>query len=86
MKVLSSSGPTKRSKGGEKENTVLFVCVENAGRSQMAEGFFRKYAPRGYFTVSAGTRPSGELNPLAVQQPMPLSSNTARRREAAVGF
>jgi arsenate reductase (thioredoxin) len=52
----------------------------------MAEGFFRKYAPRGYFTVSAGTRPSGELNPLAVQQPMPLSSNTARRREAAVGF
>ena len=43
------------------------MCVENAGRSQMAEGFFRKYAPSGYFTVSAGTRPSGELNPLAVQ-------------------
>ena len=31
-----------------KEKTVLFVCVENSGRSQMAEGFFRKYAPRGY--------------------------------------
>jgi arsenate reductase (thioredoxin) len=38
------------------EKTVLFVCVENAARSQMAEGFFRKYAPRGYFTISAGTR------------------------------
>jgi arsenate reductase (thioredoxin) len=25
--------------------TILFVCVENAGRSQMAEGFFRKYTP-----------------------------------------
>jgi len=27
------------------EKTVLFVCVENAGRSQMAEGFFNKNAP-----------------------------------------
>ena len=33
----------------------------------MAEGFFRKYAPRGYAALSAGTRPSGEINPLAVQ-------------------
>jgi len=46
---------------------VLFVCVENAGRSQMAEGFFRKYAPRGYATLSAGTKPSGEINPLAIE-------------------
>ena len=36
--------------------SVLFVCVENAGRSQMAEGFFRRYAPRGYMTLSAGTK------------------------------
>ena len=49
------------------DKTVLFVCVENAGRSQMAEGFFRKYAPRGYVTLSAGTKPSGEINPLAVE-------------------
>jgi protein-tyrosine-phosphatase len=52
---------------GEEEKTVLFVCVENAGRSQMAEAFFRKYAPRGYLTVSAGTRPVGEINPVAIQ-------------------
>jgi arsenate reductase (thioredoxin) len=49
------------------DKTVLFVCVENAGRSQMAEGFFRKYASRGYVTLSAGTKPSGEINPLAVE-------------------
>src|SRR5215204_668851 len=49
------------------DKTVLFVCVENAGRSQMAEGFFRKYAPRGYTTLSAGTKPSGEINPLAIE-------------------
>lgn len=47
--------------------TVLFVCVENAGRSQIAEGFFRKYAPHGYWAVSAGTRPAPQINPLAVQ-------------------
>jgi arsenate reductase (thioredoxin) len=39
------------------KKTILFVCVENAGRSQMAEGFFRKYAPEGYEPASAGTKP-----------------------------
>jgi arsenate reductase len=50
------------------ERTILFVCVENAGRSQMAEGFFnQKYAPKGYRAISAGTRPISQINPLAVQ-------------------
>lgn len=47
--------------------TILFVCVENAGRSQMAEGFFNRYAPKGFRAVSAGTRPAAQINPLAVQ-------------------
>jgi arsenate reductase len=46
---------------------MLFVCVENAGRSQMAEGFFTKYAPEGYEPVSAGTKPVSQINPLAIQ-------------------
>jgi arsenate reductase (thioredoxin) len=46
---------------------MLFVCVENAGRSQMAEGFFRKYAPEGYEPLSAGTRPLSQINLLAIQ-------------------
>jgi protein-tyrosine-phosphatase len=33
----------------------------------MAEGFFRKYAPKGYATLSAGTMPVSEINPLAIQ-------------------
>ena len=49
------------------KKTVLFVCVQNAGRSQMAEGFFRKYAPKEYEAISAGTMPVSEINPLAVQ-------------------
>jgi arsenate reductase len=47
--------------------TVLFVCVENAGRSQMAEGFFKKYAPKGFKTLSAGTNPVSQINPLVVE-------------------
>ena len=48
------------------KNMVLFVCVENAGRSQMAEAFFRKYAPDSYKAISAGTRHTFQINPLAV--------------------
>jgi len=49
------------------KKTILFVCVENAGRSQMAEGFLRKYVPEGYEPLSAGTRPISQINPLAIQ-------------------
>ena len=49
------------------KKTILFVCVENAGRSQMAEGFFRKYVPEGYEPLSAGTKPISQINPLAIQ-------------------
>lgn len=52
---------------GKPEKKILFVCVENAGRSQMAEGFFKKYAPKGYIPLSAGTRPTPEINPIAVE-------------------
>ena len=43
---------------------VLFVCVENAGRSQMAEAFARMY---GVDASSAGTVPAGETNPMVVK-------------------
>ncbi len=49
------------------KKTILFVCVENAGRSQMAEGFFREYTPEGYGPISAGTKPTSQLDPVVVQ-------------------
>jgi arsenate reductase (thioredoxin) len=49
------------------KKTILFVCVENAGRSQMAEGFFKKYAPEGFVPASAGTKPISQIDPLAIQ-------------------
>lgn len=51
----------------EPKKSVLFVCVQNAGRSQIAEGFFKKYAPKEYEAISAGTMPVSEINPFAVQ-------------------
>ncbi|MGH9973912.1 MAG: arsenate reductase ArsC [Nitrososphaeraceae archaeon] len=49
------------------EKTILFVCVENAGRSQMAEGFFNKNAPEDYRAISAGTKPVSQINPVVIE-------------------
>ena len=46
---------------------ILFVCVENTGRSQMAEAFFRKFAPTRFVVFSAGTTLSSQLNPIVIQ-------------------
>jgi protein-tyrosine-phosphatase len=46
---------------------ILFVCVENAGRSQMAEGFAKQYGNGKIEAMSAGTMPSREVNPLVIQ-------------------
>jgi arsenate reductase (thioredoxin) len=46
---------------------ILFVCVENAGRSQMAEAFFRKYAQDKFHVSSARTKPSPKVNPMVAQ-------------------
>lgn len=46
--------------------SVLFVCVENSCRSQMAEGFARKLSAGALEPASAGSRPSGVVNPKAI--------------------
>ena len=47
--------------------TVLFVCVHNAGRSQMAAGFLRSLAGNRVQVWSAGSEPKDSINPIAVQ-------------------
>ena len=47
--------------------TVLFVCVHNAGRSQMAAGFLQTLANGKVRVLSAGSAPNESINPLAVQ-------------------
>jgi len=46
---------------------VLFVCVENANRSQMAEAFARIHGGDAVEALSAGSRPSGVINPKAIR-------------------
>jgi arsenate reductase (thioredoxin) len=46
---------------------VIFVCVENSNRSQMAEAFARIHGGDRVEAFSAGSRPSGRVNPKAVQ-------------------
>ncbi|GAA1993973.1 arsenate reductase ArsC [Terrabacter lapilli] len=46
--------------------TVLFVCVHNAGRSQMAAGYLQALAGDRVRVLSAGSMPAGQLNPVAV--------------------
>ncbi len=46
---------------------VLFVCVHNSGRSQMAEAFAKYFSLGAIMVESAGTMPSDKGNPLAVQ-------------------
>jgi protein-tyrosine-phosphatase len=46
---------------------VLFVCSENSFRSQMAEAYFNKLAPKGWKAVSAGLKPASSVHPNAVK-------------------
>jgi arsenate reductase len=46
---------------------VLFVCVENSNRSQMAEAFARIHGGKWIESHSAGSRPSGKVNPKAIE-------------------
>lgn len=46
---------------------VLFVCIENSNRSQMAEAFARMYGGNDVEALSAGSSPSGQINPKAIR-------------------
>ena len=64
---------------------VLFVCVENSNRSQMAEAFARMHGGERVEAFSAGSRPSGRINPKAVEAMRELgydlSAHASKSRE-----
>ncbi|WP_084075225.1 arsenate reductase ArsC [Demequina sp. NBRC 110052] len=51
---------------GDERTAVLFLCVHNAGKSQMALGLFEKYAAGRALAWSGGSEPGAEINPDAV--------------------
>jgi arsenate reductase len=55
------------SEGHDPVKRLLFVCVENSNRSQMAEAFARIHGAGKVEAYSAGSRPSGRINPKAIE-------------------
>jgi len=76
--------------------TVLFVCVHNAGRSQMAAGYLRHLAGDRVTVLSAGSQPADSINPVAVEamaeegidiagnQPKVLSSEAVQESDVVI--
>ncbi|WP_138275823.1 arsenate reductase ArsC [Rhodoluna limnophila] len=66
----------------DKKASVLFVCVHNAGRSQMAAGYLQALAGDRVEVRSAGTAPKNEVNPSAVaamlEEGIDISANTPK--------
>ena len=59
---------------------VLFVCVHNAGRSQMAEAFFNQMAKEKAKVFSAGTQPTDKVNPVVVVAMREVGIDIGRRK------
>lgn len=68
---------------------LLFVCVENSNRSQMAEAFARLHGGAAVEAMSAGSRPSGRINPKAVrfmaERGIDLSANRSKSLDEVAG-
>jgi arsenate reductase (thioredoxin) len=62
---------------------ILFVCVENSNRSQMAEAFAHMHG-EGVEVFSAGSRPSGRVNPRAVAFMAEVGYDLTRHRSKAL--
>ena len=63
---------------GSSVKRVLFVCIENACRSQIAEAFARLHGGAGIEAYSAGSRPSGAINPKAIEVMRELGYDLSR--------
>jgi protein-tyrosine-phosphatase len=77
-------------------STVLFVCLQNAGRSQMSQALFDRAAKGRHTALSAGTAPSNRVHPEVVQvmaelnidlsdrKPQPLTRELAQQADVVV--
>ena len=63
---------------------VIFVCVENSNRSQMAEAFARLHGGGRVEAYSAGSRPSGRVNPEAVKAMQGMGYDLAQHRSKSL--
>jgi len=62
------------------KKTIMFVCVHNAGRSQMAAGFMRELGGDHVEVLSAGSAPKDSINPVAVEAMAELGIDIAHQK------
>lgn len=73
------------SKPSRRPLRILFVCVENANRSQMAEGFARRIGEGRVEVFSAGSNPSGTVNPRAIEAMGERGIDLSDQRSKSIG-
>ena len=66
MSKLIDKAALDAQKSNAANKNLLFVCVQNSNRSQMAEAFARIHGAQDFEAYSAGSQPSGEINPKAI--------------------
>lgn len=66
-----------------KKKQVLFLCIHNSARSQMAEAWFNAMAPENYTALSAGFEP-GKLNPIVVQAMQEVGIDISQKQTKSV--
>jgi arsenate reductase (thioredoxin) len=69
---------------GARRKRVLFVCMENSNRSQMAEAFARLHGGDRVEAFSAGSRPSGNVNPRAIEFMREVGYDLMRHRSQSL--
>ncbi len=77
--MTDSSGQTTAS-----PKRLLFVCIENSNRSQMAEAFARIHGGEKVEVYSAGSRPSGRVNPKAIEAMREIGYDLSRHRSKSL--
>ncbi len=66
------------------KKSVLFLCTGNSARSQMAEGLVNHFLGKRWKAYSAGTKPSGQVHPLAVEAMTELHIDISQQRSKSV--
>jgi arsenate reductase (thioredoxin) len=92
----SDSMADETANGAQPRPSVLFVCVHNAGRSQMAAGYLKQLSGGAIKVRSAGSEPADKINPVAVQamaedgidiaaqQPKILTNDTVKASDVVI--
>lgn len=78
MQNALASRKTEMSQTAQKPRKLLFVCIENSNRSQMAEAFARMLGGDSIESYSSGSKPSGKVNPKAIAAMRELNYDLAK--------